>query len=368
MILMASELLFAPYAPKSMAPDQCIGAKFDRLLEAFELKKTVEDRRVVIKMHLGGGNGFSTIHPFFVRKLVKALKAAGAASVFITDMKRDVATAIDRGYTEEVCGCPIVPVCGEDESAFVTFPVEPPFKTMDRIELSKPILDADVLLDFSHVKGHGVCGFGGASKNLSMGAVTNAMRQLLHAQEGGLEWDDARCTRCNKCVNNCPDKAMTFKDGKLKIFFHNCKYCRHCMLICPKSAIRIERGQYVDFQQAMAMTTAKLISHFTDRQLYINVLTDVTLFCDCWGMTTPALVPDIGVLAGRDIVAIEKASLDLIADAPFYKEALPPNWKCDPDESKHIFERLHGKNPYAVVSALEKMGMGTQEYTLHEIN
>ena len=106
---MASELLFASYPPRSMSPDQCIGAKFDRLLEKLELKKTVEDRNVVIKMHLGGGNGFSTIHPFFVRKLVKALKSAGAASVFITDMKRDVDTAIDRGYTEEVCGCPLCP-------------------------------------------------------------------------------------------------------------------------------------------------------------------------------------------------------------------------------------------------------------------
>ena len=91
---MTSELLFAPYAPESMAPDQCIGAKFDRLLEAFELKKSVENRRVVIKMHLGGGNGFSTIHPFFVRKLVKALKAAGAESIFITDLKRDVAKTV----------------------------------------------------------------------------------------------------------------------------------------------------------------------------------------------------------------------------------------------------------------------------------
>ena len=365
---MTSELLFASYPPRSMSPDQCIGAKFDRLLEKLELKKTVAERKVVIKMHLGGGNGFSTIHPFFVRKLVKALKSAGAASVFITDMKRDVDTAIDRGYTEEVCGCPIVPVCGEDESAFETFPVEPPFKTMDRIELSKPILDADVLVDFSHVKGHGVCGFGGASKNLSMGAVTNAMRQLLHAQEGGLEWDDDKCTRCNKCVNNCPDKAMTFKDGKLKIFFHNCKYCRHCMLICPQQAIRIDRGHYVDFQQAMAMTTAKLISHFPDRQIYINMLMDITLFCDCWGMTTPALVPDIGILAGRDIVAIEEASLDLISKVPFYKEALPPKWQYTPDDSKHLFEQLHGKNPYAVVRILEELGMGTREYTLREIN
>ena len=367
-IFMASELLFAPFPPKNMSPDQSIGAKFDRLIAAFDLASTVKRRSVVIKMHLGGGNGFSTIHPFFVRKLVKAVKEAGASKVFITDMKRDVDHAIDRGYTEEVCGCPIVPVCGEDESAFVTFPVEPPFKTMDRIELSKNILDSDVLLDFSHVKGHGVCGFGGASKNLSMGAVTNAMRQLLHAQEGGLEWNSEKCNKCSKCVNNCPDKAMTFKDGKLKIFFHKCKYCRHCMLICPQKAIKIDQGCYVDFQQAMAMTTAKLISHFKDRQLYINMLMDITPFCDCWGMTTPALTPDIGILAGRDIVAIEQASLDLIGKATFYQDALPPGWNCDPDTTKHLFERVHHKNPYAVVKALEKMGMGTTEYTLKEIN
>jgi uncharacterized Fe-S center protein len=140
------------------------------------------------------------------------------------------------------------------------------------------------------------------------------------------------------------------------------------MLICPQKAIKIDQGCYVDFQQAMAMTTARLLSHFEGRQLYINMLMDVTLFCDCWGMTTPALTPDIGILAGRDIVAIEQASLDLIGKAPFYKEALPPGWNCDPDTTKHLFERVHHKNPYAVVNALEKMGMGTTEYTLKEIS
>ena len=364
---MSSELLFASYAPRSMSPDQSIGAKFDRLLAEFDLPGSVKNRSVAVKMHLGGGNGFSTIHPFFVRKLVKALKNAGAKDVFITDLKHDVENAVERGYTEEVCGCRLVPVCGADESEYCTFPLEVPFKTMDRIELSKPILDADVLLDFSHVKGHGVCGFGGASKNLSMGAVTNAMRQMLHAQEGGLEWDESKCTRCQKCVTNCPDKAMTFKDGKLRIFFHNCKYCRHCMLICPHDAIKIEQGCYVDFQQAMAMTSAKLLSFFESRALFINMLMDITLFCDCWGMTTPALVPDLGILAGRDIVAIEQCSLDLINKAPFYRESLPPGWSCSEDTSKHIFERLHGKNPYAVVKALEEMGMGSSNYTVREI-
>ena len=140
------------------------------------------------------------------------------------------------------------------------------------------------------------------------------------------------------------------------------------MLICPQKAIKIDQGSYVDFQQAMAMTTAKLISHFKDRQLYINMLMDITPFCDCCGMTTPALTPDIGILAGRDIVAIEQASLDLIGKATFYQDALPPGWNCDPDTTKHLFERVHHKNPYAVVKALEKMGMGTTEYTLKEIN
>ncbi len=366
---MISELFFASFAPDTLEPDQSIGAKFERLLDRLDLPRTVKGQKVAVKMHLGGGDGFSTIHPFFARKLVRKLREAGAREVFVTDLRGAVRGAIDRGYTEEVLGCPIVPVCGDDEKGFNVYPVNPPLAgKMDRIELSKPILDADVILNFTHLKGHGVCGFGGASKNFSMGAVTTPMRQMLHSLEGGLVWDEALCTRCGACIKNCPTEAMSFKDNELKVFYHDCKFCQHCALICPVGAITMTKGGYLDFQKGMAMTSAKLLEFFPpERQLYITMLMDVTIFCDCWGMTTPRLIRDIGILAGRDIVAVEQASLDLVDKEELIPGALPKGWDLDPDTNKHFFERIHHKDPVAVVNFLEELGCGSREYRLIEV-
>lgn len=366
---MSARLLFAAFAPKTLEPANSIGNKFQRLLEKLDLPSAVGNRTVAVKMHLGGGGGFSTIHPFFVRKLIQAVRKAGAREVFVTDLRRDISGAIDRGYTEEVFGCRIVPVCGEDERDFKTFPVEPPFHGMDRIELSGAILKADVLLDFSHVKGHGVCGFGGASKNLSMGAVTDKMRQMLHGLEGGLVWKEEKCSHCGSCIANCPNGAMKFdENGRLDVFYHNCKFCRHCVLICPEQAITMTAGGYLDFQKGMAMTSAKLLEQFPeDRRLFINMLMDTTIFCDCWSMTTPRLIPDIGILAGRDIVAVEQATLDLINREELIPKSLPEGWDLLEDRSLHLFERIHHKDPYAVVRYLEELGCGTSDYALEEI-
>ncbi len=60
-------------------------------------------------MHLGGGYGFTTIHPYFMRTLVAKVKSAGAAEVFATDSAQAVRSAVERGYTPEVLGCPILP-------------------------------------------------------------------------------------------------------------------------------------------------------------------------------------------------------------------------------------------------------------------
>ena len=361
-----SELLFARYAGKNLEPTNSIGAKWSRMLEALDLARTVRDKRTCIKMHLGGGTGFTTIHPFFTRKLVEAVKAAGATSVFITDSPGSVEHAVERGYTAETVGCPLLPLSGATDRYFQVCPVTPPFGAFREVSIGGEVLAAEALIDFSHVKGHGACGFGGASKNLSMGCVTQPSRGALHALEGGLEWDDKRCTRCKKCAEHCPNQAISFNEGRFEVFYHNCKYCQHCVLICPAKALRMQGGRYRDFQRGMALTTKAVLEHFAPEQrLFINLLMNVTIFCDCWGMTTPALVPDIGILAGSDIVAIEQASLDLVRTEDLIPGALPPGWTLG--ASGHLFERVHGKDPHAVVEFLAELGLGTTGYILREI-
>jgi uncharacterized Fe-S center protein len=125
-------------------------------------------------------------------------------------------------------------------------------------------------------------------------------------------------------------------------------------------------GGYKDFQRGMALTTSEVLKTFApENVMFINVLTDITVFCDCWGMTTPSLVPDIGMLACRDIVAIEQASLDLIREENLIPGALPKGLKLG--EKGHLFEKVHGKDPYVVVEYLAELGHGSREYALNEI-
>jgi len=364
---MPSELLFADYAPVSLEPKNSIGAKWQRLLDALDLRRTVEGKRVAIKMHLGGGVGFSTIHPFLVRHLVSKTRAAGAKEVFVCDSPGAVRAAAQRGYTAETLGCQIVPVAGTADKYLYRVPIVPPFRELAEVELAGEVVDADALIDLAHVKAHGACGFGGASKNLSMGAVVASTRRRLHALEGGLRWNKEVCTRCKVCMENCPNHAIRFSEqDTFEVFYHHCKFCQHCILICPAKAISLVGGGYRDFQRGMALTTSAVLKTFApESTLFISVLTDITVFCDCWGMTTHALVPDIGILAGRDIVAIEQAALDLIRTEDLIPGALPKSYVLR--QGRHLFEKIHGKDPYVVVEYLAELGHGSRDYTLRAV-
>ena len=302
----------------------------------------------------------STIHPFFVRILVEKVKAAGAKEVFVTDTPGAVLHAAERGYTAEALGCNLVPTTGTADRYFYKQAVEPAFLSLNEVDLAGEIVDAEAMIDFSHVKGHGASGFGGASKNLSMGCVTGRTRGKLHGLEGGLEWDRKKCKGCNICLGKSPNSAIQFENSKFSVFYHNCKLCQHCVLICPKKALRMVGGRYKDFQHGMAIATSKVLKTFAPGNVvFINMLMDITIFCDCWGMTHHALVPDIGILAGRNIVAIETASLDMIHT----KELIPGTFPMQSSNSARratCSSGTHGKTPYAVIGFLDQLGHRTR--------
>ena len=113
----------------------------------------------------------------------------------------------------------------------------------------------------------------------------------------------------------------------------------------------------------MALCTKTVLDTFEPGNVYyINVLISITAVCDCWGMTTPSLVPDIGIMAGDNIVAIERASLDAIKIEDLIPVGVPRGMELS--GKGHLFEQLHGKNPYIQLDALEKAGLGSQEYKL----
>jgi uncharacterized protein len=100
--------------------------------------------------------------------------------------------------------------------------------------------------------------------------------------------------------------------------------------------------------------------------LYINHVLNVTPFCDCWGFTSPIIVPDIGVLASTDIVAIEQASIDMIRTEDYIPNSLPPPYAVR-DVDGHLFEKIHGKDPYLQVEESEAVGLGERKYEIANV-
>lgn len=365
-----AELMFADAAVRSLERRSTLPAKFERMLARAGLNARVEGKTVAIKMHLGNDIGFTTIHPLFVRILVKALKDAGAKRVSVIDDKvfaKNPDVGVARGYTQEVLGCPVISCFGPKSDHYTTLPIG--FHGLDEAQFSGEALDADFFLDLSHVKGHGACGFGGALKNIAMGLVTSTTRSKLHHLEGGLTIDSDKCRYCLKCLENCPNEAIK-RDDKTKtisFFYHDCTYCQHCVMVCPEEAITMGERTFDDFAQGMAMTAATFLKQFRrEDTYYINVLTNITVYCDCWGFSTPSLVPDIGILMGEDIAAIDTASLNMIKTEHLLPNGLPEGRQLR-DLDGHLFEKIHGKDPYLMVRYLQDYYECTTEYEIREV-
>jgi len=358
---MASKILFASVAFNRYDASATLPAKFKRMIGQMGLEEKVKGKRVAIKMHLGRNIGYTTVHPLFIKELVDALKSFGAKP-FITDQETDGARF--RGYTEDFMGCPIVPAAGLMGKYFYAKDVS--FNSFRNVDIAGHIHDTDFMIDLSHVKGHGACGYGGSCKNIAMGCVTDRTRRQIHGLEGGLVWNEEACIHCDHCIDSCNHNANSFKGGKYTIMYHNCTNCQHCVKVCPTGAIVMDANRFGDFQVGMALATKTVLDAIGEgNTYYINFLTNITAVCDCWGMSTPNVVPDIGIMSGWDIVATERACLDAIKLENLLPNSLPEGHELGTEG--HLFERMHGRNPYIQIDELEKIGLGTQKYELVDV-
>lgn len=361
-----SKVYFASAQLEKLNADYSLPAKFLRMIEKLDFKERFENKSVAIKVHLGGGLGYTTIPVLFMRLLVKAVKDAGGRP-FVTDGGSAIPTAKERGYTEETVGCPIVSAQGATQTFYKTIDLN--YGKLDKAELCGEIVNADAMIVFSHGKGHGMCGFGGAIKNIGMGNVSYATRGKIHQlQDSEFTWNEELCTKCEICGRNCPVKAIGFNDeGKLVLNFHSCRYCMHCTTSCPTGAISVGSESMRRFQSGMARVTKACVDEFDQsRVLFINFLKDITPFCDCWGFSSPTLVPDVGIFASEDIVSMETASIDSIKNEDFIPSSLPKQMTLQNNDS-HLLDRIHGKNPYLQCEEAQKLGLGEMKYEIEEI-
>ena len=322
-------------------------AKLGTALQKFDLSR-LRGTRVAVKLHMGEYGNLNYVRPVIAGKVVEVLKEAGAKP-FLYDsttkykVKRYTVedyydTARRNGFTEETMGCKIVISNNGVQKDGKLF----------KVGVSKEIAEADAMLVLSHCKGHPFSSFGGAIKNLGMGCVDRATKQLCH-DKARMVVDLGKCIGCAVCAKACPVNAIEIKGKKAVIDLDRCWGCAQCFKACPENAYS---PMELMPDAALASCALAVLECFDKKDLlFVNVLMGIARLCDCHGDALLGEMPDIGLLVSDNILAIDSASVDLI------------NKKFGRD----FFDAIGYRDPLLQVKWLEEQGCGKREYELREI-
>ena len=323
---------------------------------------------VAVKVHMGEYGGSAYLHPPIVRRACDLIKEAGGRP-FVTDTttlypmgrftaSQYLATAARNGFTEESVGAPVVIADGEQgcDGELVDIPRQVSGCSLDKIKIARKIFDADSLIVLSHVKGHALSGFGGSIKNVAMGCVVKDSKAAQHRANRAII-DLSKCTGCGQCVEACSFKALSLVEEKIVRDDEKCMDCSHCLYLCPEGVYSMPPQAQERFQVSLAHAAVGVLSRFHSKVAFINFVQDVTPLCDCATPSGLPVVPDIGILASTDVVAIDKASLDLIAQSK-------PLGEFANISSPDILGKINDTDSLVQIRTAQELGLGSMEYQL----
>ncbi len=354
-----------------------VEGRLKKILGKVGLKKYFPAGELVpIKMHLGNPGNHHTIRPNFVRVVVDQLKNI-KTKPFVTDSVRLRAyeyldTANRMGYNQMSLDAPVVIADGIFGRDSVQVKAG---KLLKQVAMPTAIHDASCMMVLSHVKGHIDSSLGGAIKNLAMGCVT-AVPRGCGWKEGGrgkmhfqmddlMTWHKDLCTFCGICVRTCPQDAISIKSKTFLVDEKKCWRCGRCSRVCPEKALTIPMS-HERFSVSLAEAAKAVLSTFQkNRVFYISFLFDIQPECDCMAMSDTPVVQDQGVLLSDDLVAIDQASLDLIAKAEPLPQSRAEGLKVK--KGTDVLSMIHGKDSKTQIEAAEKMGLGKRKYQLVEV-
>ncbi|KPK42727.1 MAG: hypothetical protein AMJ78_01510 [Omnitrophica WOR_2 bacterium SM23_29] len=291
------------------------------LLESIKLKKFIRvNDLVAIKISFGEEGNKGYIPPNFVRFVIDEVKSC-RGKPFLTDTntlykeKRQntvdhLNLAYEHGFTQDVTGAPIIIADGLRSGEDIKVNINK--KHFKSVKIARACADADSLIALSHVTGHMLSGFAAATKNIGMGLATRVGKLLQHSNIKPSVLT-SKCTACKLCIVNCPVDAIEIKNKAACIKEDICIGCGDCLVVCRDDAIKISWSETSTFmQEKMAEHALGVMKNKEGRTVFLNYALKITKSCDCMAKDDPRIVPDIGILASTDPIAIDKASADLI--------------------------------------------------------
>ena len=336
----------------------------------------MEGKFTAIKMHFGELGNISYLRPNYARAVVDVVKECGGKP-FLTDCNtmypgsrknalEHLECAWENGFTPLTVGCPILIGDGLKGTDDIAVPVKGGVYVKEA-RIGHAIMDADVFISLTHFKGHEMTGFGGAIKNIGMGCGSRAGKTDQHSS-GKPHIETNRCRGCRRCQRECANQGLVFDETKKKMHVdqENCVGCGRCLGACNFDAIVFDNDAAVRLLNCrMAEYTKAVVDGRPN--FHISLVVDVSPNCDCHGENDIPILPNIGMFASFDPLALDQACADAcLAATPMPGSQLAKNL------AKPGFVNLHdhfrNSTPESewesCLEHAEKIGLGTREYEL----
>lgn len=336
------------------------------------------EKYAAIKIHFGEYGNLAFLRPNYAKVVADYVKQQGGKP-FLTDCNTlyvgsrknaldHLETAYVNGFSPLQTGCHVIIGDGLKGTDEAIVPINQ--KYVKEAKIGQAVMDADIFISLNHFKGHEMAGFGGAIKNIGMGCGSRAGKMEQHC-EGKPSVNESGCIGCGSCARICAHDAPTKKDGK-KFFIdqNKCVGCGRCLAVCPKNVIS------ANFSDSIAMLNYKMAEYALavckDRPCFhISLICDVSPNCDCHSENDIPIIPNVGMLASFDPVALDQACVDLVNKQPVIKESiLDKNMEAHGHED-HNHDHFHMTHPdtdwQTCLEHAQEIGLGTREYELLKI-
>ena len=367
-----SKVYFTDFRCKT---DEGPAHKLKRLIKAAGIADIDMDGKfVAIKMHFGELGNMSFLRPNYAKAVADVVKELGGKP-FLTDCNTlypgsrknaidHLYCAWENGFTPLSVGCPVIIGDGLKGTDDVAVPV-PGGEYIKEARIGRAVMDADVLISLTHFKGHEMTGFGGAIKNIGMGCGSRAGKKDQHCS-GQPQIDPQKCRGCKRCMAECANDGLLFdsESRKMSINAANCVGCGRCIGACNFDAIAFKDYSAVkDLNCRMAEYTKAVVGGRPC--FHISLVCDVSPMCDCHSGNDAPIIPDVGMFASFDPLALDQACVDACLEQAPMPGSLLADELADPDFHDH-HDHFDNANPNAeyktCLAHAEKIGLGTRNY------
>lgn len=351
--------------------------KLKKLMEMAGISNIdMEGKFVAIKMHFGELGNLSFLRPNYARAVADVVKELGGHP-FLTDCNtmypgsrknalEHLECAWENGFTPLTVGCPILIGDGLKGTDDIAVPVVGG-EYVKEAYIGRAIMDADVFISLTHFKGHEMTGFGGAIKNIGMGCGSRAGKKDQHSS-GKPTISAPLCRGCKRCLRECANNGLEFDPvaKKMHVNSDNCVGCGRCLGACNFDAINfVQNNAPDDLNRRMAEYAKAVVDGRPN--FHVSLVVDVSPNCDCHNENDAPILPNIGMFASFDPIALDQACADACQKAmPIANSQLGDNMR----KKGFVDLRDHFKNNKPEVewkSCLEhgeKIGLGSREYEL----